>query len=184
MTAKQPYEIVTAAKKDLLYVEHLGRYHSNNIGFVPRTALADHIQRGNVRILRINGHDAGYMLAGGGKRRPYRLIQIAISTDLWRLGYGSCLIADARRTAAERPMSMMTATIRDGLPMLAVAERTGARRTATHDRPTARKRPTHDYLWPAIPPLLTEHNCLSVLDSLAPETDALLDQRPSPPRRS
>lgn len=173
MTAKQPHHIVLATLRDLAYVEHEARRHSNAIGFVPRTAIADHIERGNVRLLLINAQHAGYMLAGGGKLRPYRLIQIAITPELWRLGYGSALIAHARRTAAERTMSTMTATIRDGLPMLAVAEHTGARRTATHNRPTARKRPTHDYLWPAIPSLLTIGNSLSVAPTVETETNAL-----------
>lgn len=174
MTAKQPHAITTATIEDLLYIEHEARRHSNAIGFVPRAALMDHIQRRNVRLLWINGQRAGYVLAGGGKVRPYRLIQVAITPELWRQGYGSSLIADSRRKAAERPMSTMTATIRDGLPMLAVAEQTGAHRTATHNRPTARKRPTHDYLWPAIPKLLTQTNCLSVLDSLTSDTKARL----------
>lgn len=172
MTAKQPHSIRTATKEDLLYIEHEARRHSNAIGFVPTLALADHIERRNIRILTVNGQRAGYMLSGGGKRRPYRLIQVAITTELWRLGYGSLLIHEARRTASARPMSTMTATIRDGLPMLSVAETTGAHRTATHHRPTARKRPTHDYLWPAIPPLIALDNCHSLVDSLAFETKA------------
>jgi len=162
MTDKQPHAILTATPADLLYVEHEARRHSNAIGFVPRAALADHIRRRNVRLLILNGQPAGYALSGGGQRRPYRLIQVAITPELWRLGYGSLLIHDARRTASARPIPTMTATIRDGLPMLAVAENTGARRTATDSHPTARKRPTHHYLWPAIPPLITINNCHSV----------------------
>ena len=172
MTGKQPHAILTATPRDLAYVMHEARRHSNAIGFVPRTALADHIERRNIRLLTINDQLAGYLLSGGGKLRPYRLIQVAITPELWRLGYGSLLIADARRTASTRPMSTMTATIRDGLPMLTVAQHTGARRTATRDTHNARKRLLHDYLWPAIPPLLTTTNCHSVLDSLPPETKA------------
>lgn len=151
MEPRQPHQtVVTATASDLAYVEHLARLHSNSIGFVPRAALLDHIERSNVRLLMLNGQHAGYTLAGGGKVRPYRLIQVAISEELWRNGYGAVLIYDARRTAAERPMSTMTASIRDGLPMLDVAEHTGARRTATILRNTARHKPVHDYLWPRL----------------------------------
>lgn len=144
------YTIRTATPQDLSYVIHQAREHSNNIGFVPRAALADHIERSNIRLLTINDQHAGYLLAGGGKLRPYRLIQVAITEERWREGYGTVLIADARETARERPFSSMTATIRDGLPMIQVAEATGAHRTTTHHRPTARRKPTHSYLWPAI----------------------------------
>jgi len=184
MTAKQPYAILTATPSDLLYIEHEARRHSNAIGFVPRAALADHIDRRNIRLLLVNAQRAGYMLSGGGDRRPYRLIQVAITSELWRLGYGSLLIHDARRTASTRLMPMMTATIRDGLPMLAVAENTGAHRTATNSHPTARNRPTHHYLWPAIPPLLTMPNCHSVLDSLPPHNNASADAPLLRPRQA
>lgn len=144
------HNIATATPADLPYVEHLARLHSNNIGFVPRAALLDHIERRNVRIFTVNDEPAGYVLASGGKLRSFRLIQVAISEDLWREGYGTLLIYDARRAAAQCRVSTMTATIRAGLPMISVAEQTGARKTATHHRPTARRKPTHDYLWPTL----------------------------------
>lgn len=148
--AKPAHHILTAIASDLAYVEHLARLHSNNVGFVPRAALADHIDRRNVRLLIINGQHAGYTLAGGGKLRPYRLIQVAISEELWRNGYGSILIRDARGTAAERTVPTMSATIRQGLPMIGVALSTGAQHVGTKCPHTARNRPTHDFLWPAL----------------------------------
>lgn len=154
MKTSLPFDHVIrqATPGDLAYVLHEARLHSNNIGFVPTAAFRDHIDRHNVRILVINNQPAGYTLDGGGDRRSYRLIQVAIDEELWRLGYGSILIRHARLRARGRRFPTMTATIRDGLPMLRVAEATGAIRTATHNRPTARKKATHDYLWqPVIP---------------------------------
>lgn len=180
MTDEQPHAIRLATAADLAYVVHEARRHSNAIGFVPRTALADHIDRRNVRLLTINGQAAGYLLSGGGKLRPYRLIQVAITTELWRLGYGSILIGVARRMASNTHCPAMSATVRDGLPMMRVATATGASKTATRDTHNARKRVLHDYLWPSIPRLLTIANCQSVLDSLTSETNALQHQRPTP----
>lgn len=148
VTYLRPSALVRIATlQDLPYVTHIHRQFSNNIGFVPRAALENRIERRDVRILVINGQDAGYTLSGGGILKPYRLSQIAISDELWRQGYGADLVAHLRRLASTLPVPTMTGTIRNGLPMHWVALATGARMTATRWTNAARGKPVHDYLW-------------------------------------
>lgn len=143
----EPATIITAKHTDILYITSLARQHVNNIGFVPTAALHDHINRQSIHLLLINNEPAGYLLSSGGFRRPHRIIQVAITAEMWLQGYGAQLIAHARTTAASRPIPSVSASIRDGLPMQTVAEHTGAHLTGISTRPTARAKILTHYLW-------------------------------------
>jgi GNAT superfamily N-acetyltransferase len=136
-----------ADRQDSQYIEHLARKHSNAIGFVPRTAIADHLERGSYHLLVLNGQEAGYIMHSGGFRRPHRIIQVAITEELWRLGYGTLLIQTALDTARERVIPSVTASVRIGLPMNLVATATGATITDTSYRRTARGLVLNHYQW-------------------------------------
>lgn len=146
--------IITANHSDIPYIASLARQHVNKIGFVPTAALHDHINRGSIHMLMINNQPAGYLLSAGGFRRPHRIIQVAITDEMWLKGYGAQLIAHARTTAASRPIPSVSASIRDGLPMQIVAEHTGAQLTGISTRPTARAKILTHWIWPPLRELL------------------------------
>lgn len=86
-------------------------------------------------------------MSGGGIRRNFRLIQIAISKDAWRYGLGTELIKIALAVASTRPKPNMTVTVRDGLPMNAVVKSTGAKVTGHDHTPKARGKILTHYAW-------------------------------------
>ena len=83
----------------------------------------------------------------GGIRKPYRLIQVAIQPDAWRTGLGTHLIHLALAKAKTKPKSLMTGTVRQGLPMNHVVIATGAQIAGYDHTPKARNRPLIHYTW-------------------------------------
>lgn len=142
-----PVEITVALPKDMPFIDALQRRHANNIGFVPRTAILDHLSRHSYHLLRINGQPAGYAMQAGGIRKPLRLIQVAIDPDAWRYGLGTELIKLAIQRTEHSRIPGMTATVRDGLPMNQVVTATGALLTARDTTPTARGLDRLHYTW-------------------------------------
>ena len=147
------HSLRTATLNDQTYIEHLQRQHTNALGFVPRAAITDHIARHNYTILTVNGQDAAYALHGGGLLRPYRLVQCAVTDELWRLGYGRALIEHALARARTRRYSDTVVTVRDRLLMNAVCLNLGATLTATTHPRTSRKLPLHHYRFVQTPTL-------------------------------
>lgn len=137
----------TATTKHSSYIEHLARLHSNSIGFVPRAAILNHLERHNYDLLEIDGQQAGYIMHGGGIRKPYRIIQVAIDEQLWRQGFGTLLLARSLVRARSRPQPTATATVADHLPMNDVAVATGATLTSIDTPPNARRRPLRHWQW-------------------------------------
>lgn len=139
--------IAQAVDQDYCYIDALQRQLVNNVGFVPRTAIRNHLERRSYNLLRINGQPVGYAMQAGGIRKPFRLIQVAIQPDAWRTGLGTLLIRLALATARTKPKSDMTATVRQGLPMNQVVTATGAQIASYDLTPKARKRPLIHYTW-------------------------------------
>lgn len=144
--------IEQALPEDFRYIDALQKHHVNNIGFVPRTAIENHLERLSYLLLTINGQPTGYMMSAGGIRKPYRLIQLAIESEAWRTGLGSILIGLALDIAARKPSPNMTATVREGLPMNPTVLSTGALPTGRDTTPKARRKELIHYAW---------HNSLS-----------------------
>lgn len=140
-------EIAVALPNDLTFIDALQRLHANNTGFVPRTAIADHLSRHSYHLLRINGQPTGYAMQSGGIKKPLRLIQVAIDEETWRHGLGTELIQLALQRSRHSLIPGMTATVRDGLPMNQVVTATGALLTGHDTTPTARRKPRNRYVW-------------------------------------
>lgn len=141
-----------ANPRDLTYIDALQRQHVNNTGFVPKTAIIDHLERGSYTLLTVNEDPAGYLMANGGVRKPYRLIQVNIQPDAWRTGLGTILIQRALAEARTKRITTVTATVRDGLPMNPTVQSTGAQITGFDTRPKARRRKLIHYAWYQPPP--------------------------------
>lgn len=137
----------TAVLHDYPYIEALQRQHVNNTGFVPKTAIQNHLQRQSYVLLTINGQPEGYLMSAGGIRKPYRLIQVAVDEEAWRLGLGTLLIHQALAKARRKPKPDMCCTVREGLPMNPTVISTGAKPFAYDDSPKARRKRLIHYAW-------------------------------------
>lgn len=139
--------IEEALPNDFCYIDALQRHFVNDTGFVPTTAIRNHLERLSYSLLIINGDPVGYSMSSGGIRKPHRLIQVAIQRDAWRTGLGTALIYLARAKAVRTPRLTMTATVRDRLPMNPTVLSTGAKIVAYDTRPKARNRKLIHYEW-------------------------------------
>lgn len=150
--------ISIATPHDFTFIDHLQRRYVNNTGFVPRTAIQDHIDRQSYHLMRINGHPVGYAMQSGGVRKPLRLIQVAIADDAWRHGLGTDLIGLALTRSAQCRVAGMTATVRLGLPMNQVVTATGAIPVGRDTTPTARGLDRIHYFWHDAPRVFDSHS--------------------------
>lgn len=139
--------VQTATEKDALWIEHLQRRFSNQLGFVPRSAIPGLIEARNYLKLALDGNDAGYVLACGGTTKPVRISQIAVDEALWRLGLGSATIEVIRKKALAFRKPSVVVTVRDGLAMNQVALDTGAVHTHTTITTAKRKKRLLSYRW-------------------------------------
>jgi N-acetylglutamate synthase-like GNAT family acetyltransferase len=84
-----------ATPRDLKFVEHLARKFSNQLGFLPRTAVSAYIEAGDVLLGTENGQEAGYVLGRRSMRwdrRVANIVQTAVPLDLQRGLVGTCLV--------------------------------------------------------------------------------------------
>ena len=140
-------QIATATPSDALWIEHLQRKFSNDLGFVPRAGIRGLLDRRNYLRIDLDGKDAGFVLVTGGITKPVRISQIAIDEQLWRNGIGAIAIALIRKKALLMRKPDVVATTRDGLIANIVAIETGATHLATTLIAHARKKRSHLYLW-------------------------------------
>jgi len=95
--------IVPVTADDCIYEQHLARQMTDELGFLPRTALEWYADQGSVWRIRENDWPAGFVVL----RRDYSheprlagIIQAAIDFDSQRRHLGLALVAHAAREAA------------------------------------------------------------------------------------
>lgn len=103
---------------DQRYIDALAKKFSNEVGFLPRTALEAYIAMGGVELALENGEPAGYILSRGYLRwniamRP--ITQAAVQFDAQRRHLGLELVARAEAHAREVGQIAIQACCREGL---------------------------------------------------------------------
>ena len=98
-TASPAAPITRATPRDLAYVVDLQKRHANALGFIPRAALEEKIDRGRIWLARENGEPAGYLHHGSLARPEVRIFQAAIQYDARRRHMGLALVDDLVRRA-------------------------------------------------------------------------------------
>lgn len=139
-----------ARENDLPWLVHIGNQTAYANGFTPRSAIADHIERGDYTILAVDGQRAAFMFTSGGRRAPFRIVQSAVSLELWRLGYGQALFGAVSLRALARPISATTCTVREGLASNEFWQAIGAQHIDTTPGGKSRRRMLHHYAWTTI----------------------------------
>jgi N-acetylglutamate synthase-like GNAT family acetyltransferase len=92
--------IVRAAPADLPYIVHLQKRHADALGFLPRAALAEKIERGQVWLSLENGEPAGFLHHGSLAVPEVRIFQAAVQYDARRRHLGLALVRDLAARAA------------------------------------------------------------------------------------
>lgn len=92
--------IVVGVPSDLNYLIHLQKKWSNNLGFLPKTALQRYLRNQQALVVHKNGEPAGYLLWDYSKRdNLIKIPQVAIEASLLRTGIGT-LVMKQLETAA------------------------------------------------------------------------------------
>jgi N-acetylglutamate synthase-like GNAT family acetyltransferase len=145
--------IRTAVPADLRFIDHLQRNFSNQLGHLPRTALAEHLAAGNITLANECGQEAGYILArppSTHSSTTARIIQVAIAIDAQRRQHATALVDLTAALAARRGARVLAATVRldvDAHDFFAAA---GFVATHRRDTPTARRLPSIVYRRPLV----------------------------------
>ena len=90
-----------AAPADLAYVVALQKRNHEALGFIPRAALAEKIDRGQILLARENGDPAGFLHHGSLAVPEVRIFQAAVQYDARRRHHGLALVADFVARARE-----------------------------------------------------------------------------------
>lgn len=95
------FRVVTpATEADLAFVVFLQKRHADALGFIPRMALLEKIERGQVAIARAGGEPAGFLHHGSLARPEVRVFQAAVLPGERRRGLGMALVDDLVDRAA------------------------------------------------------------------------------------
>ncbi len=92
------FAVRTAGPDDLGFIDSLQKTFRNEVGFLPRAALREHVEKGRVSIGFENGDAAGYILIKPGYQGDPRnaiLYQCAIEYSAQRRLLGRCLLEHA-----------------------------------------------------------------------------------------
>ena len=92
LTADDDDDVRLATSADLSYVVALQKRNGEAIGFIPRAALAEKIQRQQVLLVRENGDPAGFLHHGSIAVPEVRIFQAAIQYDVRRRHHGLALV--------------------------------------------------------------------------------------------
>ena len=94
-------EIAEAVAGDRLaidFMDDLARKNGHCVGFLPRVAYDQAVQKQRVKVLFVNNAPAGYVIHGPFKTTT-KIYQLVIAEDLRRIEYGTALVDAVRKGA-------------------------------------------------------------------------------------
>jgi N-acetylglutamate synthase-like GNAT family acetyltransferase len=94
-------DVCLATPADLAYVVALQKRNGEAVGFIPRAALQEKIERRQILLVRENGDPAGFLHHGSLAKPEVRLFQAAIQYDARRRHHGLALVDMMMRRATE-----------------------------------------------------------------------------------
>ena len=136
-------EIRLASIKDLMYVVGLQNKFSNQLGFLPRQALEEHLKAGFVTMALENSEPAGYILVRNrvnSARWCRPITQIAVQMDAQRRHIGLRLLNDLEKVSRSDLMEGLQCWVRDGLEAVEFFESAGFELIGSRDPQSARQR--------------------------------------------
>jgi len=199
MPSPQPQRTITAAAlEDLPYIVHLQRIWSNQVGFLPKSALERYIDSKNTLLVKERGQHAGYLNWTVTRNGLLRFIQIAIDPPLLRTALGTRLVNFTEDSARRNKCSLIRFQCRTDLFANHLWQALGFYPSAIYHRQTARRKPCLEWTKNLIEPSRFFPNggrrvglCQTTgpsnededLDATTPNEDdgRVSDKRPSPP---
>jgi len=141
------------------YAEHLQRLHPEELGFLPRLAIKEYADRGQIILATQNDEPAAYALFYDGRnnkrprRHPFSLHvhQICTQDDALFLQHASSLLRRLELRAQRNQMTAITAWVAHDIPATAFWEATGFTQIASRKGGTKRNR-IHRLYKKLIPP--------------------------------
>lgn len=106
--------LTKATPSDLPYIVSLSKRHAEELGFLPREAMAAYLDRQRVTLARENGEPCGYFLTSALQPQT-RIFQACVQLDARGLGHARELLGDLIAQAAIAGSSKISLHCRDGL---------------------------------------------------------------------
>lgn len=103
-------------EQDLLYLTHLQRVWSHNLGFLPKQAHARYARLKQGLVVLENNTPAGYLIWTISRKRLLRIIQVAVEPELLRTTIGTKVMRTIERAAAKQQCSALRLTSMANLP--------------------------------------------------------------------
>lgn len=104
-----------ATAADLSYIVSLSKKHATELGFLPRLAMENYLERDRVRMATENGEPCGYFLTGGLGVERLRIFQACVQLDARGLNHGLALLSQTINSALLSGTNHITLHCRDGL---------------------------------------------------------------------
>ena len=117
----------------------LHRRHSEELGFIPRSRMADYAASGQLLLASEGGDAAGYLILGRSNGTG-RIFQACIEPELRLLGIGRELVERSESMARQDGATALRLRCRDGLAALAFWSALGFEKVATVPGGLKRKR--------------------------------------------
>ncbi len=164
------HKIAIATDKQLKFIEHLQRTWSNEVGFLPRSAIKRYIQQRCVLLVEQNKQYAGYLLWQLTRKGLLRVVQLAVEPELLRERLGTDIMSYIETAAKKGSCSIVRLQTRIDINANIFFREVGFTTTAVFHRATTRNRPIIEWT-------------KSLLDP-ATLTDALIERRIKYKRRA
>lgn len=103
-----------ATPADLPYIVGLSKKHADELGFLPREAMAAYLSRARVTLALENGDPCGYFLTGAYAPQ-LRIFQACVQLDARGLGHARDLLGGLIARAAVAGTTKISLHCRDGL---------------------------------------------------------------------
>jgi ribosomal protein S18 acetylase RimI-like enzyme len=102
-------------ERDFPYILDLSKKHAEELGFIPRLAMLNYLQRDRMALARENGEPCGYFLASALGKRQLRIFQACVQYDARGLSHGLALLSHLIADAADSGTHFLSLHCRDGL---------------------------------------------------------------------
>lgn len=104
-----------ATTRDLTYIVDLHSKNSEQLGFIPKAGMEEHIMLDHVLLALLNGSPAAYVLHGV-PRTSTRIFQAAVQYDVRRMYIGLTLVETLAWMLRPMHVESITASVRDSHP--------------------------------------------------------------------
>ncbi len=175
-TTDPEYTVRTGTVADLPFCVALQKEFCDQMGFVTRGAIEQRLGEGHYHILTLRGQDAAFVYTLGGILTSVRIVQHAVTRELWLNGYGSVLAAVAGLVSTRKKRPGIRLTVRDDIQTHGFWSKLGAIPVQVRPGGRTRKKMLIDYEIPAATAARLAADLFTSPGELDPRIDLLGDR--------